>query len=738
MTERRSELVEIVSRPIDALAKWQPIIGAETEALREQLKIPQDEKSRVINEAVGILSRCVPPTGVNEPLTGLVIGYVQSGKTMSFTAVTALARDNGYQMVIVIAGTSTNLLEQSTERLRKELRLDTRDDRQWQHFESRKIKPTDYTKIRDTLQDWKDHAIPKEQKKTILLTVMKHHGHLRDVRAVLAKLDLTHVPVLIIDDEADQASLNAKVRKGNTSATYERIVSLRECFPIHTFLQYTATPQAPLLINIIDVLSPRFVNVVTPGIGYRGAKTFFLDRPELATVIPDDELPNEQQEDLGPPESLKVAMQIFFLGVACGLVTNAGRGNRSMLVHPSHKTIPHSQFHAWIQRIRAQWQKVLGLPISDPDRQDLISEYERAYNNLSITEFNIPPFSELLLRLPQAIRQTQAEVVNARRGPTPTIEWRNAYSHILVGGQAMDRGFTVEGLTVTYMPRGTGKGNVDTILQRARFFGYKAGYIGYCRIFLEERVFDAYVNLVRHEEDIRERLIKWSVEGKPLSEWKRAFFLDAKLKPTRSSVIDLEYTRGNFANQWFYLRAPHDSLDAVVENRRLVDCFLKELTFATDKGHELRTQEQLHSVAQHVPLRWVFEELLVPLRVTRLSDSQPYTGLRLQIKAYSERVPNATCVVYHMSKGNARMRSVDDHDEIKELFQGSNPKKGEGEIIYPGDRYIRSKDQLTVQVHNVKVSLKNGTVVEDVPTIAVWVPSAMAVDWLVQEQSTGN
>lgn len=738
MTERKSELVETLTRPRDILAKWQPIVGPETEALREQLNIPEDEKSKVIDEAVSILSRCVSPIDTNEQLTGLVIGYVQSGKTMSFTAVTALARDNGYQMVIVIAGTSTNLLEQSTERLKKELRLETRDDRQWQFFESRKFNQTYYTKFRDTLKDWKDLAIPREQKKTILLTVMKHHGHLRDVRSVLAKLDLTHVPVLIVDDEADQASLNAKVRKGNTSATYERIVSLRECFPVHTFLQYTATPQAPLLINIIDVLSPRFVNVVTPGRAYRGAKTFFLDRPELATVIPDDELPSGQREELGPPESLKVAMQIFFLGVACGLVRDAGRGNRSMLVHPSHKTIPHTYFHTWIERMRARWQRELDLPDSNPDKQDLLSEYEQAYNKLLITEPNLPPFSELLPRLPQAIRQTQVEIVNAKRGKTPTIEWNNAYSHILVGGQAMDRGFTVEGLTVTYMPRGTGTGNVDTILQRARFFGYKASYIDYCRIFLEKRVFDSYVNLVKHEEDIRERLIKWSADGKPLSEWKRAFFLDARLKPTRSSVIDLEYTRGNFADKWFYPGAPHDSLDAIVENRRLVDSFIKELTFVTDKGHELRTQEQLHLVAQDIPLRLVFEELLVPLRITRFSDSQQYTGLRLQIKAYSERFPNATCVVYQMSKGAARMRSVDDRDEILNLFQGSNPKRGEGEIIYPGDRQIRSKDELTVQVHNVKVRLKDGTFIENVPTISVWVPPAMAADWIVQEQSTGN
>jgi hypothetical protein len=79
---------------------------------------------------------------------------------------------------------------------------------------------------------------------------------------MLADLDLSGRPVLVIDDEADQASLNAKVNSGEQTTTYTRIMELRSEIPHHTFLQYTATPQAPLLINIIDLLSPNFVEVL--------------------------------------------------------------------------------------------------------------------------------------------------------------------------------------------------------------------------------------------------------------------------------------------------------------------------------------------------------------------------------------------------------------------------------------------------------------------------------------------
>ena len=82
--------------------------------------------------------------------------------------------------------------------------------------------------------------------------------------------DAAHVPALIIDDEADQASLNNLVRSEELSSTYRRLRELRELLPLHTFLQYTATPQAPILINLIDVLSPDFSRVLDPGPDYVG------------------------------------------------------------------------------------------------------------------------------------------------------------------------------------------------------------------------------------------------------------------------------------------------------------------------------------------------------------------------------------------------------------------------------------------------------------------------------------
>src|SRR5207244_2072145 len=109
---------------------------------------------------------------------------------------------------------------------------------------------------------------------------------------LLDALSLDGIPVLVIDDEADQASLNNRTRQGDQSKTYSVLLEVRSRLPVHTFLQYTATPQAPLLINLIDALSPDFARVLRPGHAYTGGQTFFIDREhDLIRIIPASELP---------------------------------------------------------------------------------------------------------------------------------------------------------------------------------------------------------------------------------------------------------------------------------------------------------------------------------------------------------------------------------------------------------------------------------------------------------------
>jgi len=727
------QTVEVVDRPDLPGARWQPREGREATALLRELDdLPDADREQLRRESLAVLSSCAPPGSPDATETGLIFGHVQSGKTMSFTDVAALARDNGFPLVIVVTGTSIPLSTQSRDRIERDLRLQTRTDRPWRHLHN--PRQADAQALAGSLADWQDPDVPAAMRQTVLVTVMKNHSHLRNLIAALSSLDLRGVPTLVIDDEGDQAGLNNLVNQGRESTTYSRLRELRAVLPHHTYLQYTATPQAPLLINLIDVLSPRFAEVLTPGTDYVGGREFFHEHSELVREIPASQIIMPGNPLTDPPPSLLEAMRVFFLGVAAGLAQNSGEGNRSMMVHPSQQTRLHADYVRWVREVRTAWQRILELPDGDPDRRELLEEFQAAYEDLRETVIDLPAFRDLLRALLRAVRSTLIAEVNAARGRTPQVNWRGTYSHILVGGQAMDRGFTVEGLTVTYMPRGVGTGTADTIQQRARFFGYKRSYLGYCRVYLESAARDAYVRYVEHEEDLRGRLVAHRSTGRPLIEWRRAFFLDPALRPTRKSVLDLDYLQSIISDEWFTPAAPHDSDEALESNRQVTAEFIACLNFRPDEGHPSRTLIQRHDLAD-VPLREAYERLLTRLRFTRAADSQGFTGLLLQVKEYLDSNPDASCRIYRMSSGATRQRALSPADEVDQLFQGPNPDRTGS--IYPGDRAIRRDEGMTIQLHSLGLTFtRRGPVVRpDVPTIAAWVPREMGRGWLVQEEA---
>ncbi len=384
MPDDEQIIVEPVADQQDG--RWRPVVGPEALAFLET-SVPEAARDNVRDSAVTILSRGIPPTQDAGRETGLVVGYVQSGKTMSFETVATLARDNAFQIVVVVAGTSNPLFDQSTGRLRRDLRLDdARRERRWIHFPNPGDDDATVQPIRDVLDEWRDNGTPDEYKRTILITVLKHHRRLQNLAALFQSLDMRGVPVLIIDDEADQASLNTEAAQGQESSTYRCLMQVRQTLPNHTYLQYTATPQAPLLISIIDSLSPNFVQVLNPGDEYVGGQDFFGDHnQQYVRVIPPNQVPTNTNPLTEPPETLLEALRVFMVGVTAGIRESRNRGNRSMLVHPSHRTAQHQSFYGWVRDIFEDWKRILNLPESDLDRRDLIEDFREAHTELSET-----------------------------------------------------------------------------------------------------------------------------------------------------------------------------------------------------------------------------------------------------------------------------------------------------------------------------------------------------------------
>ncbi|MDP1814584.1 MAG: Z1 domain-containing protein [Leadbetterella sp.] len=735
---------------------WKPIVGEETKQLLECLKLDDVSTQRLLDETKSILSLCGSPEQKTNDETGLIFGYVQSGKTMSFTALTALAKDNDYQIIIVIAGISTNLLDQSTKRLEKDLRFNERFDRKWLGVKKNPTNTsTDRDDISTVLKEWKNSTFPEDERRTVLITVMKNPKHLQNLLDVLHGLDLREVPTLIIDDEGDQASLNTKARKNamlglseedlteqDLSTIYRRITAIKELLPHHTFVQYTATPQANLFINILDRLSPNFIKLLTPGDAYTGGQTFFIDNHRLVRPIPVDEIGNDIVDDRDeydnsgrmtgetPPQSLIYAMQVFFLGVAAGKLLKDTH-NRSMMIHPSRLQLDQRLYFDWANSIKERFVSTLQMQDDEYDKTELIKEFEIAYRDLKRTVENLPLFEQILGnklttdRLEHAISSTKIEEVNSRQGKTPLIKWRDHFAYILVGGQSLDRGFTVEGLTVTYMPRPVGVGTVDTIQQRARFFGYKRKYLGYCRIHLDEPSINAYRHYVEHEEDLRRSLTENNLANRHINDWEREAILERAYQLARKNVFSNEFERFDLSNEWFRISAPHDLTNIIDNNRKVTQAFIASIQelFQEDSGHPGRTDEQKHAICQTTVVR-AFENFLMKLKFTRDSDSVGFTALKSVILRYLEEYPNRKANIYLMKKGEVRERQLTKKDEIQQLFQGKNPRVGE--VIYPGDSEIKDFANLTIQIHNLNlINRDTGEVFENVYTIAVWIPEEM-------------
>ncbi len=764
------EIIEITGYANLNNSKWQPFQGEEIEGLLKHKGFTDNTGNinetgdRVIEESFKILEMCGDPTKLQNVETGLVIGYVQSGKTLSFTSVAALANDNQYQIVIIIAGTSIPLSEQSFERMKKDLRVDSRFDRKWTI-----IKNAGTQEDRDTiemkLEQWADTTFPRENCSTLLITVMKNGSRLRNITNLFRDLNLIGVPTLIIDDESDQASLNTRARananvgeavnEGEVSTIYRRINELRSVFPHHTLLQYTATPQANLFINIMDRLSPNFIKLLTPGNGYTGGNIFFIQNPNLVRRIPDNEIPTNNNSVHEPPESLLFALKIFFLGVVAGEIKRDQR-NRSMMVHPSRLTNSQNIFFNWIRNVCESWKTLLqsNSPADEDEKNELLDEFRVAYNDLNLTVNDLPPFQELTnTRLLHSIKNTRIMEINSSRGKTPEIRWSDFYSHILVGGQAMDRGFTVEDLTVSYMPRSLATGQVDTTLQRARFFGYKGSYLGFCRVWLDQANIDAFKAIVEHEEDVRQRLEDFDVNNKHLNEWDREVVLDQVLRLTRPNILYNDIDRDYFGQEWFVVGAPHDSENLIPFNKNVVTEFTFNHinSFVTNNGHVERTELQKHLEAE-LPLEECLKQLLNRLKFTRETDSQTYSSLRGLLNSYLRENPNESCLIYLMSskiENNnivqiIRQRRLNQNDNIQQLFQGEQPtsngrlRKGE---VYVGDRNIKDQDKVTIQIHRLSlldvsgnpIFDENGNAIySDLISLAIWIPETIGKDIIRQ------
>jgi len=472
---------------------------------------------------------------------GLCVGHVQSGKTANYLGVICKAADAGYKVIIVLAGLLNALRNQTQERIDEGfVGLDSSQQLEATSLEK---KLTGVGKFYDqstwrtpvplttNTQDF-DRKIATQLRaqisqfnEPVIFVLKKNVSILRNLIDWLKNnnAELNRFPMLLIDDEADHASVNTSKEDDDPTATNRRIRELLSLFEQSSYLGYTATPFANIFIDpdtddemLKDDLFPSdfIISLDTPS-NYVGAKRIFEDDGNLDIVREIDDyediLPLRHKIDEFPatlPPSLFEAVRVFILIRAMRGLRGQGNSHNSMLVNVSRFTGIQSniklKIHQYLDELRHAIINHFALPEQEAmSNSDMLSLKKTWKKEFSGTEFS---WKQVQKTLKRAVSPVKVIEVNGSRGAEPLDYNSHAYpngrSVIAVGGLSLSRGLTLEGLTVSYFLRNSIM--YDTLMQMGRWFGYRTGFEDLCRIYMTEEAVSWYAHISRVTEELRE------------------------------------------------------------------------------------------------------------------------------------------------------------------------------------------------------------------------------------------
>ena len=706
------------------LDTWQVRIGETARGFIQGIDFLSDEqrKENILSESQKILSRCSDPNKSVSRKSILVLGEVQSGKTLSFTSVIALARDNNIPITVLLAGTKRPLMKQNFEQLVKDLNRNSSGSApQWLITNNTKNDVKDA--VIESIETWYNSNTPGQFKKAIVIASMKTPAGIKKVTHFLKQVQDEigkTIPCLIIDDEGDQASPNTKVAQEEFSSTYSAISDLRDSLQNHSFLSYTATPEANLLLSLSDHLSPESVVVLSPGDEYVGGYKLFVDRSienKFSIKIPDDELGVATKPKFGdlPPKSLVSALAYFLVCMTVAQKKYEKVRPISMLIHPDSTIDSHTKYKKWVNSIINKWVMHFDENNLDSANYNIPSDFSNAIINLRKTVdlesiFLDSSSGNLEIELMKLIKfwikpeYLEVRVVNSERAThnVSPDEWNTRSGWILIGAGKLDRGFVVKNLAVTYMPRGIGGGNVDTIQQRGRFFGYKANYLELLRGWFSQELINSYASIVETESSLRSNLKKYDTNSLNLMGWKRSMIMDAALTPTRKNIISLSHSTLNLkAGAWFQQRQLFDPYlqSRAPELRPLLESMMSK---SVESTLDTRHGEKKHTVVR-VPLPQIVE-LLFDWPIAS-SDREILNKYLVILSNFAQSQSTTSVEVFFMNQLEPRVRKVDEkyrdaNPQNRNLWRIQNLHEGP-RANYDGEKSIRNSEAISLQIHSV-------------------------------------
>jgi hypothetical protein len=455
---------------------------------------------------------------------GMVVGHVQSGKTGNYSALVCKAADAGYKFIVVIAGGMNNLRDQTQARLNEYFvgqDLGQQVGVGLGYLNREKLPFSLTTKEKD----FNKHDADKNSQGSnfdninapILLVIKKNTKTLANVISWLEKQyknQIKNHAMLLIDDESDYASINTKEEQDPTTIN-KRIRKLLSLFQKSIYVAYTATPYANIFIDHQvghdelgkDIFPKDFIYALYAPTNYFGARKIFLDSNNKHLFpITDyaDCFPTRHKKDhqvLSLPESLKDAIRHFLLNIATRNLLGQSNKHNSMLVHVSRFTNIHKRtatlIEIYLEKIKSD-VRVYGMLPNATEQSSLIAEIKNTFEtNLTNCEFDWPKIIASLTNMISSV--VVREVHQSRSVPLVYRSDIPTYA-IVIGGTSLSRGFTLEGLSVSYFLRNTLF--YDTLMQMGRWFGYRDGYEDLCKIYLPESTIDSFAQIILATEDL--------------------------------------------------------------------------------------------------------------------------------------------------------------------------------------------------------------------------------------------
>lgn len=497
-----------------------------------------------------------PLSGGKEETNGLIYGLVQSGKTGVLTATGAIGADEGYRTIIILTSDIDPLYDQTLGRAQEAFPgmdiLGKKD-------------------IHDV-----DSFLQRIKANTCAIVVTKNSGLLRALIQNLKVGKVKGLGCLLIDDEADQASLNTKAKSadGTRSAINQLIGEIRAFFDKNTYLQVTATPQALFLQEGDHAFRPKFTVLSHPGADYVGGDAFFSIGSPLVKEFPLQEIaalapgPQPAPTTTMPPSLLR-ALDTFMIGATYKRTKDVDQ-NCAFLCHVSTKKADHEHIVDLLRKYKTDLAK--SLKAREPKT---IKRLQTAFDDLCSTHKDLvkTEFDKLLESIEFLSPGIAVKLVNGDTDEDVAV--RSPYN-LFVGGNKLGRGVTIKNLLVSYYGRNPKAPQADTVLQHARMYGYRRKDLGLLRLFLPNELHVVFRAINQMEISLRELIAK-----NPTEEF-RGVYLQSGLNPTRKNVLVPGavgvYTGGSNYNPAQVMRDPAvkdstaklDKLLADVENKEYV------------------------------------------------------------------------------------------------------------------------------------------------------------------------